>query len=343
MSPNKRATISDVAKAAGVSKQTISRVINDSPNVTPATREKILKVIADLGYRRSEMARNLNLGRSFTLGIVGSGLAYFGSQTYQGIASRVEEKGYTLLIKELPDSRIGEVENVIHNLLDRQVDGILWAIPEAGNNHAWLDSPLYASITVPVVFVATAPRADISIVTYDNFETGQLATRHLIDSGHKCIGHIAGPKNAWVAQERLRGWQSALNEAGLPAHPEHMVHGANWEVDSGAPAFTRLLESYPEMDAVFVSNDWLAVGVLLACHQRGIRVPEDIAVIGTDSQPVSAYLYPPLSTVFQNKRALGLQAIDLLIHQIESRQGRASSPFAADPLTLQLVVRESAP
>lgn len=343
MPAKKRATISDVAKAAGVSKQTISRVINDSPSVTPATREKILAVINELGYRRSELARNMNLGRSFTLAVVGSYLGYFGSPTYQGMVRRAEEKGFSLLIKELTDSSHDKVEALIHSLLDRHVDGILWGISDTGHNLDWIDTPLYATLPIPIVFIA-ANKPDITTISYDNVEGGMMATRHLIKSGRKNIGHITGPSDWWVAKERAHGWQTALQEAGLPADARQVVHAADWEIHSGAPAFLQLQKQFPEMDAVFAGNDWLSIGVLRAAQLQGIRIPEDLAVIGFDDQPVCAHLYPSLSTVAQDKKILGLQAIDLLIAQIEAHfSGHPAKKPAAEPLRHQVMIRESAP
>lgn len=343
MPTQKRATISDVAKAAGVSKQTISRVINDSPNVTPATREKILAIISELGYRRSELARNMNLGRSFTLAVVSSYLGYFGSATYQGIVRRAEEKGFSLLVKELADSSHSHVEALLNSLLDKHVDGILWGVADAGDNLAWVNTPLYENFPVPIVFIAAnCPNA--TSISYDNFEGGLMATRHLIESGRKNIGHITGPADWWVAKERAHGWQTALQEAGLPADERQIVHAADWEIYSGSPAFLQLQAQFPEMDAVFAGNDWLSIGVLRTAQQQGLHIPEDLAVIGFDDQPVCAHLYPSLTSVSQDKKTLGLQAIDLLIAQIEAHfSGHPVKKPAAEPLRHQIMVRESAP
>ncbi|MDR3434772.1 MAG: LacI family DNA-binding transcriptional regulator [Rouxiella aceris] len=337
----KRPSISDVAKLANVSKQTVSRVINESPNVSDKTRQCVLQAIADLGFRRSEVARSFSQGRTYSLGVVGRNLIYFGTSTYIGIARQAETLGYSLLLKELPDSSIDQIEPMLHALLDRQVDGIVWAIPEISDNHAWLDTELFDQIPVPIVFLSMAPHPKASVVAYDNFVGGMQATQHLLECGRQHIGHITGPLDWWDASERRRGWEAALQQTGRPVLPNHMVTG-NWDAASGEAAFHRLLENYPEMDAVFVSNDKMALGVLLAAHDKGLRIPEDLAVIGFDDITESAYFHPPLTTVLQNKPALGQLAVKTLVHKIEEKfQTETQTALDSEPLVHQLIVRKT--
>lgn len=343
MLPIKRPSIADVAELADVSKQTVSRVINDNPNVSDKTRTRVLQAISELGFRRSELARSFSQGRTYSLGVVGRDLKYFGTGTYIGIARQAETLGYSLLLKEMPGSGIDQIEPMLHSLLDRHVDGILWAVPEIADNHAWLDTPLFAEISVPVVFISMTPRADATVVAYDNFAGGMLATQHLIESGRRRIGHIAGPQEWWDASERQRGWRSALQQAGLPVSESRMVIG-NWDAASGEVAFNRLLKSCPDIDAVFVANDKMALGVLLAAHQHGLRIPEDLAVVGFDNIDASPYYHPPLTTVFQDKTVLGQQAVKTLVHKIEEKfQGKSLPALDAAPLVHQLIARKTTP
>lgn len=337
----KRPSIVDVASLAKVSKQTVSRVINDSPNVSDRTRERVLAAIAELGFRRSELARSFSSGRTYSLGVVGRDIGYFGSRTYLGMVQEAQSLGYSLLHKEIADSSLEQVEAVLHALVDRQVDGIIWTVPEIADNHAWLESGLFSSLAVPVVFLSMTARPGLNVVAFDNAEGARLATQHLIDKGRRHIGHISGPLDWLDASERMQGWESVLKQAGLPAQPEQVESGA-WSAATGHDAMARLLQKYPEIDAVFVANDRMALGALLAIHEKGLRVPEDIAVIGFDGISDGAFFHPPLSTVRQDKGTLGRLAVEVLANKIESRfaAGKQTQPDWS-VLQHQLLVRNS--
>ena len=340
----KRPSIADVAALAKVSKQTVSRVINDSPNVSDKTRQRVLHAIDELGFRRSELARHFSQGRTLSLGVVGRNLNYFGTRTYIGIARQAEALGYSLLLKEVPDSSIEQIESILHALQDRHVDGILWAVPEISDNHDWLSTDLLAQVKVPMVFLSMAPRPNISVVAYDNFAGGELATQHLLQCGRRHIGHIAGPQEWWDASERKRGWEAALQRAGLPVTDDQLAVGG-WDAASGEAALHRLLASYPALDAVFVANDKMALGVLLAAHEKGLRIPEDLAVIGFDDITESAYFHPPLSTVLQDKSMLGQLAVKTLVRKIEASYPQHEAQVLEDdvPLRHELKIRKSTP
>src|SRR5687767_8398125 len=193
MNVNRRPTIKQVAKAAGVSTQTVSRVINDRPDVAPETRERILITINELGYQPSALARSLIQQRSYTLGVVIYGLKYNGpSRTLNGVADKADELGYMLLMKELNNFEANSIEDVIDSLLARQVDGILWGVPEIGDNHAWIEQRM-EKIPVPMLFLAMQPRQGVPSVGTDNFQGAVMGIQHLLDCGRKEIGHISGP------------------------------------------------------------------------------------------------------------------------------------------------------
>jgi DNA-binding LacI/PurR family transcriptional regulator len=195
-------------------------------------------------------------------------------------------------------------------------------------------------IPVPVFFIAMRPRDGIFSVATDNFQGAIMAVRHLLDCGGTRIGHISGPATWWEADERKRGWCEALNAAGLDAHQHQCVEG-NWSSSSGEQAFIQLLESFPNMDAVFVANDQMALGVLReACH-RGIAVPDQLAVVGFDNIPESAYFQPSLTTISQDLQLLGEQAVQSMVEMIQSRQ--QDQPMIAQSKFIQptLVIRES--
>jgi LacI family transcriptional regulator len=336
----KRVTIKDVAQAAGVSTQTVSRVINKFSYVSDETRQRVDTVVEQLGYHPSTLARSLSQQRSYTLGVVTFGLKYIGpSRTLNGIADKADELGYMLLMKELDNFDANRIDDVIDSLLARQVDGILWAAPEIGDNHAWVDERM-EKIPVPVLFLAMQPRDGIPSVATDNFQGAVMAIHHLLDCGRKKIGHISGPLDWWEAQERKRGWHETLKSAGFEASEQRCAEG-NWSSSSGEQAFIQLLESFPDMDAVFVANDQMALSVLREACRRSIKIPEKLAVIGFDGIPESAYFYPSLTTISQDLQLLGGQAIQNIVEMIQARQ--ENQPLIARSLLIQptLVMRES--
>jgi len=330
-----------VAKQAGVSAQTVSRVINERHDVAPETRQRVLEIAQQMGYQRSELARSLAQRRSYTLGVVIAGLQYIGSsRTLNGITTKAEELGYALLLKELPHFTTNEIRPLIRFLLARHIDGILWAVPEIGDNHAWVDESL-ASIPVPVVFITMEARLGIPVVSIDNYLGGTLATQHLLEQGCRHIGHIAGPLDWWEARRRKKGWQDAIMKAGLAVEDRHFVEG-NWSSASGEAAFKKLLENYPEMDAVFVANDQMALAVLHIANRLQKRIPQSLGVVGFDNMAESAYFWPSLTTVNLNQHELGRQALQELVNRIEAiHKDKETTEAQSLLLSPELIVRES--
>lgn len=339
MTIKKRVTIRQVAKESGVSTQTVSRVINYHPNVAPETRRRVLQVIDRLGYQPSNIARSLIQGYSGTLGVVGYGLEYFGpSRTLSGIEQQANELGYSLLLSLMRQPERNDVERVLRDMLSRYVDGIIWAMPEIGNNRDWIQQET-PQFSVPIVFLSMEPHPNLTVVAVDNRSGGRMATEHLLEQGYQTIGLITGPLDWWEARQRQLGWQDALNEAGSE---DNLVVEGDWTAESGELGLRQLLEQRPDVDAVFVCNDQMALGALQAARQMGIRVPEDLGLVGFDDIPESAYFYPPLSTVRQDMVELGRCAVRDLGSIIEaSQQGGAAVEPRAILLQPQLVIRES--
>ncbi|HEX2996110.1 MAG TPA: LacI family DNA-binding transcriptional regulator [Anaerolineales bacterium] len=336
----KRITIKDVAQEAGVSTQTVSRVMNKFAYVSNETRQRVEAVVEQLGYRPSTLARSLIQQRSYTLGIVTFGLKHIGpSRTLNGIADKADELGFMLLMKELDNFNMTRTDDAIDSLLARQVDGIVWLAPEVGENHIWIDERMQ-EIPVPVLFLAMRPREGISSLGTDNFEGAATAVQHLLDCGRKRIGHISGPLGWWEADERKRGWRETLHAAGCNAYEQHCAEG-NWSSASGERAFIQLLQSFPDMDAVFVANDQMALSVLRESCRRGIDVPGQLAVIGFDNIPESAYFYPSLTTISQDLQSLGEQAVQIVVEMIQAWQGSQSITAQSKFIRPSLVVRES--
>jgi len=335
-----RTTIKEVASVAGVSTQTVSRVINGRPDVSPETRKRVQEVIQELSYRPSTLARSLSQRRSYTLGAITFGLEYIGpSRTLNGIADKADDLGYMLLMKELNDFNLNSLDEVIDSLLARQVDGILWVAPEIEKNHAWVDERI-DEFPVPILFTAMQPRQGITSVSTDNYQGAVLATQHLMGIGRKKIGHISGPPGWWEANERKRGWRETLAEAGIDVLEQHCTEG-NWSSASGEKAFRQLLDSFPDMDAVFVANDQMALSVLREAHRRGIQVPEQLAVVGFDNIAESAYFYPSLTTISQDLQSLGEQAVQSVVEMIQAKQENRSIAARARFIQPILIIRES--
>jgi LacI family transcriptional regulator len=336
-----RSTIKEVASAAGVSTQTVSRVINERPDVSPETRKRVQDIIDQLGYQPSALARSLIRQRSHTLGVVTAGLSYIGpSRTLSGIAGAAEAAGYALLLKELPDFDNNVIAPIFQALLSRHVDGIIWAVSEVGQNLNWVNKS-HRDSGVPLVFLTMEPQKNIPTVFIDNYMGGRMAVSHLLGQGYRHIGHISGPLDWWEARQRMAGWKDCLVEAGFEVQDRHWTQG-NWSSESGAHAVSRLLEQYPEMDAIFIGNDQMALSALMTVRARGLAVPEDIGLVGFDNIPESAYFLPPLTTIHQDQYEVARVAVDEIIKIIElGWQGVDPGDRQAIVLPPKLVVRQS--
>lgn len=336
----KRVTIKRVAREAGVSTQTVSRVINNRPDVAPATRQRVLEVVNRLGYQPSQVARSLIQGRSLTLGVIGYGLEYFGpSCTLSGIEQEASNLGYTVLLSLIRQPETNDVEGLLGEMLSHHVDGIIWAVPEIGENRAWLREKTH-SVSVPIVFLSMKPQPDELIVAVDNYGGGLVATRHLITQGCRSIGLITGPLDWWEARQRKLGWKEALEGVGLPSK-DILVTEGNWSAASGERGLTQLLARQPEIDGVFACNDQMALGALKTARRLGRRVPEDLAIVGFDDIPEAAYFFPPLSTVRQDMVDLGRRAVRELGEVLEASHNDDSYASTTVLLQPELIVRES--
>lgn len=336
----KRITIIDVARVAGVSYQTVSRVINSKPDVSRETRKRVKTVIQELGYKPSVIARSLIQKRSYTIGVVSAGLKYIGpSRTLNGITQQAEEKGYTLLLKELPSYDTNNVQYLVDSLLSRHVDGIIWAAPEIGENRKWIEENSI-DISVPIIFLSMHPIEGISVIDVDNYLGGQIATQHLVDCGYNKVGLISGPLDWWVARQRKLGWENVLLNNQRETTPRTWVEG-NWSSSSGEKAFRQLIDQYPGIEAVFAANDQMALGAMSYAFLHNIRIPQDIAIVGFDDIADAEYFSPPLTTVHQDLLNLGYMAVNEIVCAIEAmREGklRKSENHFLPP---QLVIRLS--
>ena len=336
-----RATIKEVASVARVSTQTVSRVINERPDVAPETRKRVQEVIKELSYRPSALARSLSSQRSYTLGVVTAGLRHIGpSRTLSGITAAAEEAGYSLLLKELPDYDTEDITPIFQAFLSRHVDGIIWAVPEVGENRNWVNNPP-ADIEIPLVYLTMETRDDLSVVSIDNYLGGRMAMEHLLEQGYQRIGHVSGPLDWWESRQRMAAWKDSLKEAGLDVRDQHCVEG-NWSSASGVLAIEKLFDQYPDMDAVFVANDQMALGTMQFFGEKGIHIPSDIGVVGFDNIAESAFFSPALTTIQQDQQGVAKIAVSEIIKIIEADwQGLEPVHPKSIILPPTLIVRQS--
>ena len=335
-------TLQDVAKLARVSTKTVSRVVNNQSEISEETRQRVQAAIEQLGYQPNFFARSLVSRRSNTLAVVAWGLEYYGGplRTVVGIQRQADELGYSLLLQLVQHPSDMDFNAVLGTLVARQVDGIVWAIPEIGDNRMWFQSKRLMQLP-PMIFLSMQSRPGMSVIAANNRLGAAQATQHLLDLGRRKIGLITGPLDWWEARERRDGWYGALMQAGLEPLPALMVEG-DWSPASGERGLDLLLSRRPDLDAVFVSNDQMALGVLRVAQKLGRRVPHDLAVVGFDNIPESGFFCPPLTTVYQRMTEVGCAAVEQLHKIIQARQqGRE----ATDPVTIllatELVIRAS--
>jgi DNA-binding LacI/PurR family transcriptional regulator len=327
--PVRSVVMADVARLAGVSQQTVSRVINDSPRLRPETRRRVQEAIDLLGYRPNTLARALVLGRTEVIGLINTGLTLFGPTSIQrSIEEAAGTSGLFASSVTLPSLSRASFEAAVEHLLRQPVEGIIII---AGQDEA-LDIARSRNITVPIVLVeGDLTRAEWT-VGVDQIAGARLATRHLLDLGHREIAHLAGPQDWSEARARLEGWRTEMATAGLRPLPPII---GDWSAEFGYSAGSHIAADR-SITAVFTANDQIAIGLLSALHHAGRRIPNDISIVGFDNQPEAAYLVPPLTTVRQDFPEVGRRAVETVILAI------SGSPAPEhDLIAPQLVIRSS--
>jgi DNA-binding LacI/PurR family transcriptional regulator len=329
------AVMADVARRAGVSHQTVSRVLNDHPNVRPETRERVLRAIEELAYRRNSSARALVTRRTNTLGVVAFDTTLYGpASTLFGIEQAAREAGYFISIVSLKTITGKSVSEALDYLAEQSVDGVIVIAPQRTAAEALAALPAQ----VPVVAVEGGRAPDRPVVCVDQPAGARAATQHLLDLGHESVWHVAGPQDWLEAEARRDAWQATLVAAGAPV-PE--VVTGDWSPRSGYAAGQVLAErraAGADVTAVFVANDQMALGMLRAFQEAGINVPRDVSVVGFDDIPEAEFFSPPLTTVRQDFAALGRNSIGVLLDQIEDD---TSHPPPRVVVPASLIVRSS--
>ncbi len=330
-----RVTMSDVAREAGVSKMTVSRVVNNKGELSPTTRQHVMEVITRLDYRPSAIARGLATNRTGTLGLVVPDIANpFFSEIARGVEDNAYEAGYNVFLCSTYED-IGRERAVLNSLEEKLVDGLVLCSSRLSQEELATTTEAFPAV---VLVNRSADGDDVGVVRVDSEAGGRIATEFLLGAGHRAIGFLHGPATSLGGGLRVDGYHQALEAAGIRPRPE-------WEQDcpsnvqGGLEAACAFLPAHPELTALICFNDLVAVGVLQACTRLGRRVPEDLAIVGFDDIPIAALVTPPLTTCHSTQFEIGTQAISLLFKCMEGcTNGREE--IVLEP---ELVVRASAP
>lgn len=319
----------DVARLAGVSAQTVSRVSNGSPGVVEATREQVIAAMRELGYRPNSAARALKRGSFRTIGVILFTLATTGNvRTLEAIAARAAEEDYAITLIPVAAPTQAGVQGAFSRLNELAVDAVI-VIMEV---HL-LD---YSTVALPAgthaVVVDSEASEGYSVIDTDQADGTRKAVEHLLDLGHSTVWHVAGPSVSFASERRVSAWRTTLAARGCEEPP--LLRG-DWSADSGYEAGLSLASS--GCTAVFVANDQMALGVLRAFHEKGIRVPQDVSIVGFDDIPDSSSFSPPLTTVHQDFAELGRRCVDKVLKQMREN----STQPGCDLVPTRLVVRSS--
>ncbi|RSM51504.1 transcriptional regulator [Actinoplanes sp. ATCC 53533] len=328
-----RASSTDVARLAGVSQKTVSRVMNEEPHVKDDVRRRVLQAAAELGYRRNNAARTLLSGRSRRIGVVALGSALYGpSSLLVALERAAHSTGYALSLANTFEDDPAEVLSAVDALLEQGVDGVVISEPiDMGDVSFAVDVPVLSLGHFPGL---RAPRLITVGEEEDNAAAGAVATEHLLSLGHRTVRHVAGPQRWWSARGRVDGWRRALKVAGAEERP--YLEG-DWTPESGYRAGQELARDR-DLTAVFVGNDDMAIGVIRALHEAGLSTPGDVSVVGFDDIPSAAYLVPSLTTVAQEFDTMARNGLTRLVRVIENP---ADEGPGDDTSTPRLVIRSS--
>lgn len=300
--------MADVARLAGVSHQTVSRVLNDHPNVRPPTRDKVLAAIRELAYRPNAAARTLVTRRTHTLGVITSDTMLYGPTSMLYGFERAAHDAYFVSVASLPALDRGSMLDAVDRFVGQGVEGIV----VIATHDTAVAALAHVPAEVPLVAVGCGTRAPVTSVAIDNTAGAAAATRYLFGLGHEAVYHVAGPSSHLDAAERVDGWRQALGEAGAP---EPAVLAGDWSASSGYELGCQLA-SDPELTAIFCGNDTMALGLMRALAERGLQVPGDVSIVGFDDVPEAEYYMPPLTTVRQDFGEVGRQALNTLIDRM---------------------------
>jgi DNA-binding LacI/PurR family transcriptional regulator len=336
----RRPTIRDVAARAGVSHQTVSRVINGHDSVTDETRERVRAAIRELEYVPSPMARGLISNRTHSLGLVTAEISdHFFAEVAAGAEVEARRRGYFLMIASVEEAAPTDEHAYLRLMLERRVEGLIIASPSPLLNTEQLPPALAERVPI-VALAASHDLSGFTVVDVDNERGGFDATTLLVEHGHRRIATITGPLEWPSAADRLKGYNEALRNAGIGAAEALVEHCHDWGLAAGQDAVDRLLARGPDFTAIFAQSDLIAIGAIQALRSRGLAVPGDVSVVGYDDIPVAGFVDPPLTTISQPMREVGEVAAGIVLDAIAGDGARRREP-AVHLLPARVVVRGS--
>ncbi|PTL71380.1 LacI family transcriptional regulator [Rathayibacter caricis DSM 15933] len=327
---HRRPSLTDVAALAGVAPITVSRVANEHENVDPVTRERVLEAMRKIGYQPNRMARALRSGRYRNVGVIVFGLGTIGNvRTLEAIAAACAAADYSLTLVAIETADQEHVSAAFTRMRREDVDGVVIVLDQNLMDHSIAQLPS----GLPVVVVDSNERPDYPVIDTDQRQGARLATQHLIDLGHRTVWHVTGPSSSFAAVHREDAWREALVAAGRRV-PEP-IRG-DWTPRSGYAAGVLLRENL-QATAVFAANDQMALGIIGAFHEVGIKVPAEVSVVGFDDVDEAVSLWPPLTTIHQRFDLVGSTAFDTLLAKIDDHEFRSKTVR----IQTSLVVRSS--
>jgi DNA-binding LacI/PurR family transcriptional regulator len=315
-------TIFDVARLAGVSHQTVSRVINNHSSVRESTRERVRQAVEQLSYRPNAAARAMVGARSRNLGLITTGSSDYGpTSTVLGLLSAARAADYSVSLATAVDTEPESVQAAVELVLGQHVE----ALVVVASRSRFLDAVAALRLRIPLVVIESSGRTTHPSLSIDQYAGARTATEHLIALGHTAIAHVAGPHDAMDATERLRGWRDTMAEHGLVARQP--LEG-DWTPGSGYRIGAALTREGPAFTALFVANDQMSLGCVHALSEQGLRVPEDVSIVGFDDIPEAEHFAPPLTTMRQDFRQLGTDTLTTVLAVLEDQQVEPVSRLA---------------
>ncbi len=306
--------MADVARLAGVSSQTVSRVSNGLNNVDGRTRERVLESMRALGYRPNGAARALKSGQFHTIGVIMFTLETFGNmRTLDAIAMEAARANYSVTLIPISDPTLGTVSGAYNRLTEQAVDGVVIIFEAHLLDHAEFTLPP----GLPVVVIDSNAGSGYTVVDTDQAQGARQATQHLLDLGHRQVWHIAGPESSFSATHRVESWQQTLSDAGITPPPA--LYG-DWSTESGYQ-HGLALGRRDDVTAIFAANDQMALGAMRALHELGRDIPGEISVVGFDDMEEAHSFWPPLTTVRQDFAAVGRLSLQKLLDKVEANDG----------------------
>ncbi len=335
MNKHSEPTIHDIARELNISASTVSRALNNNPRISLKTKEKIKAVAEQLGYRPNTLASNLRNKKSNTIGIVVPLInRHFFSSVISGAEDVAYKAGYTVVISQSNDLAAKEI-NIVQSMFSNRVDGLIISIAMQTDTFGHLK--LFSNKHIPLVFFdRVVPEIETDKIVVDDFNGGFRVTQHLINQGYKRIGHIAGPQNLMTYFDRKKGYTQALHKNNIP-FDESLIVVNTLTSEDGKTAVKHLLNLLNPPDAIFCGNDTTALSVMIYLRDKGIRIPQDLGIVGFSNEPFSKVVSPSISTIAQPGFEMGQKAAELIIRKIENRE----KTYQTIVLPTELIIRDS--